>query len=66
MVKNLSCVSCAAGNVFSINSLLSFASPDTHLLRSKHEPLSLTEEFLTGPFLGAHALSKRNHHITAN
>ena len=45
---------------------LSFASPDTHLLRSKHEPLSLTEEFLTGPFLGAHALSKRNHHITAN
>ena len=45
---------------------LSLASSDAYLLRSKHEPLSLTEEFLTGPFLGAHALSKRNHHITAN
>ena len=52
-------------NIFTLNIvLLSFT--DTYLLRSKHEPLSLTVEFLTGPFLGAHALSKRNHHITAN
>ena len=44
-------------NIFTLNIvLLSFT--DTYLLRSKHEPLSLTEEFLTGLFLRSPCIVK--------